>query len=100
MNTNQQSDRSETRRWHMQALAGAGLAIMGMLFEPQSARGASEACIGVEFVNLHDPVVTLVEGTGDLEAEQALWSEVELPQLEAPLAIVLNHRTFALERLP
>jgi hypothetical protein len=41
-----------------------------------------------------------MEGPGDLEAEQALWSEVELPQLEAPLAIVLNHRTFALERLP
>jgi hypothetical protein len=96
----QDSKRTPLRWWHVM-LVGALVASMATptLLGSREARGA-EACLAMEFVNLTNPVVTVIEGPPDAMNEQAQWSMIEFPQLEAPLGIVLDHRTFELEQLP
>jgi hypothetical protein len=96
----QDSKRTPLQWWHVM-LVGAVVAstVTPALLGSREARGA-EACLAMEFVNLTDPVVTVIEGPLDATSEQAQWSMIEFPQLEAPLAIVLDHRTFELEHLP
>lgn len=85
--------------WRTALVVGASLAIAVAVMAGSTVASGASTCVPVEYVNMYDPVVTVVEGPADgLEAEQALWSAVKRPQLEAPNGIVLDNATFTLER--
>lgn len=56
-------------------------------------------CPEGEYIRMVDPVVTVVDGPGDPEEEQAQWLSWEA-YLAAPLEITLGEARFDLERVP
>lgn len=65
------------------------------------AKGAGAAsCPDGEYVEMLDPVVTVIDGPGDPASEQTRLLLLKYSQLEGPLTMVLGDTTFDLERVP
>jgi hypothetical protein len=72
-----------------------------MLAGSMTAKGAVVAdCAEGELVWMYDPVVTVIDGPGDVAEEQARWSSFALPRLQESRKITLGETTFELERVP
>lgn len=83
------------RAWFFGSLA------VSVLAGSMTAKGAAVAdCVEGEVVWMIDPVVSVIEGPGDLTEEQARWSNLEFPRLQGALKITLGETTFDLERVP
>jgi hypothetical protein len=85
---------------HWAAWLLGGLAVSA-LTSSMTAKGATlEACVMGEYLQMVDPVVTVINGPGDPVSEQLRWSLSRLSSLEGPLKITLGDTGFELERVP
>lgn len=91
------TQKTNRRRWAWFFGSLAASAVVGSL----PAKSATVAdCAGGEYVEMIDPVVSIIEGPGDVVDEQARWSLLNYSYLEGPLKIALGETGFDLERVP
>lgn len=74
-------------------------ATLSMLVGSRPARGAT-SCMWGETVDMTNPVVVVIDGQGDVAAEQAQWSALEYAGIRGGLEMGLGERTWALEHAP
>lgn len=78
-----------------------GTLVVSVVVGGMPAKSATVAdCAGGEYVEMIDPVVSVIEGPGDVVDEQARWSLLNYSYLEGPLKIALGETGFDLERVP
>ncbi|KIG11640.1 hypothetical protein DB30_03019 [Enhygromyxa salina] len=62
------------------------------------ARGIASCPFG-ELVEFTDPIITVVDGPGYLDQEQARWSKVGSGFMEGMLELYFDEQVFELERV-
>lgn len=65
-----------------------------------SRPAAAFSCFPGEAVVMSNPVVTVIEGEGDPDAEQAQWAALEYAGVYGQLEMGLGQRTWSLEEAP
>jgi len=66
---------------------------VGLLVGARPAQGATGECEADDFASLSNPLVTVVDGRGDLAHEQAIWATVSDSNMYG-LEIEIGRQTF------